>query len=106
MVLATGKVTAFFESPNQIAAPHETRIQLQSKVMPSTDNLEDSDKGYISNVCKILRRPGRRTSYPNPNAAVGGTVHETPFVLGTNIQMRLHVACDLVWCCAAARRAH
>ena len=55
MVLKAGKFTAFFDHPNQIDMPHETRIQLQSEGVSSPVDIVDFDEDDISIISDNLR---------------------------------------------------
>ena len=96
MVLTATQVTAFFEAANQMAIPHETRLQLQSEGMSDPNDLVDFDEDSIKSISENLRRPGGRVPDTTPGAAVGATVPASPFVFGAKSQIRLAAACDLV----------
>ena len=96
MVLTATQVIAFFEAANQMAIPHETRLQLQSEGMLDPNDLVDFDEDSIKSISENLRRPGGRVPDTTPSAAVGATVPASPFVFRTKSQIHLAVACDLV----------
>ena len=58
MVLTTAQVTAFFEGATQMAMPHKTRSQLQSKGITDPSDLVDFTEETMTTISQNLRRPG------------------------------------------------
>jgi len=50
MVLTAAQVAAFFEDADQMAIPHDTVIQLQTKGIVNPDDLTDFDKTSLKEV--------------------------------------------------------
>ena len=60
MVLTETQVTSFFEGASQMATPHNTRVQLQSKGTTDPSDLVDFTEEAMAIISQNLRRPGER----------------------------------------------
>jgi hypothetical protein len=96
MVFTIAQTTAFFEGPDQMGIPADTRIQLTNEGIDSVSDLSDFYKDTLTQVADNLRRPGGRIPNPDPNAPPGSTIAQPPFVFGAKSQKRLLDACELV----------
>ena len=96
MVLTANQITAFFENNDQMAIPHDTRLQLIAEGITTVDDLTDFDEASLKLLSDNLRRPGGMVPDPAPNAQAGAMVPAQPFVFGAKSQLRLKGAMYLV----------
>ena len=60
------------------------------------DNLVDIYTDAIITISNNLRRPRGRIPHPNHNASIESIIAATPFAFGTESQMKLSAACNIV----------
>jgi hypothetical protein len=96
MVFTIGQTTAFFEAPDQMGIPQDTRLQLANEGIEAVSDLLDFYKDTLTQVADNLRRPGGRIANPDPNAQPGATIAQPPYIFGAKAQQRLLAACELV----------
>ena len=82
MVLTIRQTISFFEDTDQMAIPHETRIQLQQEGIDYILDYLDFDGEALRQVAENSRRPGGRVPNFDPNAKPGSTMPTPPFVFG------------------------
>jgi hypothetical protein len=71
MVFTIAQTTAFFR---------DTRVQLVNKGIEGVQDLSDFDKDTLTQVADNLQQPGGRIANPDPNAPLGATIAQPPFV--------------------------
>jgi hypothetical protein len=96
MVFTIAQTTLFFEAQDQMGIPADTRLQLANEGIQAVSDLSDFYKDTLTQVADNLRRPGGRIANPDPNAPLGATIAQPPFVFGAKAQQRLLAACDMV----------
>ena len=95
MVLTAAQVTTFYEDAAQMAIPHATLIQLQSKGIDTVEDISDSDKDTLTQVADNLRKPGGMIPNPDHGALAGATIPTPPFVFGAKSQQRMLAASEM-----------
>jgi hypothetical protein len=96
MVFTAGQITAFFESPDQMAIPHRTRVKLVEEGIVHPSDLRLFKAEGFKRLAGSLRHPGGTVANPDPNAAVGALVTTPIYVMGAKSWLRLEAAAELV----------
>jgi len=71
MVFTANQTMAFFEDADQMALPHDTRLQLANEGINLVVDLAGFDKDAISQIASNLKKPGDCIPNPDPNADPG-----------------------------------
>jgi hypothetical protein len=96
MVFTAAQVTNFFEDPNQMAIPHQTRVKLAEEGIQHPSDLRIFKADGFKRLAGSLRHPGGTIVNPDPNANAGALIPTPIYVMGAKSWLRLEAAAEMV----------